>query len=178
MAAIGLALFAGCGSGGDGGGAVVIGETVAQDLAGLANGTFDEFVTAAPAAAACMGEVRLEAAPELDDLARYDQGSGTIYVRVPANAASLEGSLVHELAHHVEATCPSHAELRPVFLAAQDHPPGTPWFLDGAWEDKPSEQYAEAVVEVTLGGRRRSRLEIQLTPAAVTATRDWLQAEA
>ena len=168
---------AGCGSSGEDG-ALDIGESVAADLAALADATFEVFAGAAPAAVACMGEVRLEADPSLDDLAKYDQARATIYVRVPANAASLEGSLIHEFGHHLEASCVSHAELRPAFLAAQGHPADTPWFADVAWEQKPSEQFAEAVVAATLGDRRRNQLAIQLTPEALVATRDWLQAEA
>lgn len=155
-----------------------MGESVAADLAALARETFDGFAAAAPAAVACMGDVRLEASRQLDDLARYDQGTATIEVRVPANAASLEASLIHELAHHLEISCPSHAEFRPAFLAAQGHPAETPWFADVAWEQKPSEQFAEAVVAATLGDRRRNQLTIQLTPEALGATRDWLQTEA
>jgi hypothetical protein len=180
MLLAGAVLLAGaCGiAAGDDSGTLTLGESVATDLAALAEETFDGFQAAAPAAADCMGEVRLEAARQLDDLARYDQATATITVRVPANAASLEGSLIHELAHHLEVSCPSHLEFRPAFLAAQGHPPDTPWFADVAWEQKPSEQYAEAVVAATLGDRRRNQLGIRLTPEALGATRDWLQAEA
>ena len=179
MLASAVLLAGACGTAaGDDSGSVTMGESVASDLAALAEETFDRFLAAAPAAAACMGEVRLEAAPELDDLARYDQAAATITVRVPANAASLEGSLIHELAHHLEVSCPSQVEFRAVFLAAQGHPADTPWFAETAWEHKPSEQYAEAVVAATLGVRRRYQLRIRLTPEALRATRDWLQAEA
>jgi hypothetical protein len=180
MLLAGAVLWAGaCGSAtGDNSSALTIGESVASDLAALAEETVDAFLVAAPAASACMGELRLEAAPELDDLARYDQSTATVAVRVPATAASLEGSLIHELAHHLEVSCPSHVDFRPVFLAAQGHPPGTPWFGETAWQLKPSEQFAEAVVAATLPTRRRNQLRIQLTPEALEATRNWLQAEA
>ena len=179
MLAGAMLLVAACASAaGNDSGALTMGESVASDLAALAQETFEEFAVAAPAAAACMGDVRLEASRRLDDLARYDQGTATIEVRVPANAASLEGSLIHELAHHLEVSCPSHAEFRPAFLAAQGHPANTPWFADVAWEQKPSEQFAEAVVVATLSNRRRNQLRIQLTPDALTVVRDWLQAEA
>lgn len=179
MLAGAMLLVAACASAaGDGSGALTVGESVATDLAALAQETFEEFAVAAPAAAGCMGDVRLEASRQLDDLARYNQATATITVRVPANAASLESSLIHELAHHLEVSCPSHVEFRPAFVAAQGHPADTPWFADVAWEEKPSEQFAEAVVAVTVGERRRNQLRIQLTPEALGATRDWLQAEA
>ena len=152
-----------------------IAESVAADFASLATETFDDFVAAAPGAANCIGAPTLEATEELDDLATYDQPSVTIRVRVPATAPSLQGSLTHELAHHVEVACASHLRLRPTFLAAQGHAPDTAWFGEGAWEDRPSEQFAEAVVEVVLGRRSRNRLRLRLAPEAVEVVSDWLR---
>ena len=51
------------------------------------------------------------------------------------------------------------------------------WFAEGAWEQRPSEQYAEAVVEVVLGKRRRTQLQIQLTPDALRVVAGWLSHE-
>jgi hypothetical protein len=151
-----------------------IGDSVATDLAMLATATFDEFVAAAPALRHCIGAPRLEAAVELDDLATYDQPSATIHVRVPATAPSLRGSLVHELGHHLEVACSSHVDVRPAFVAAQGAAE-TPWFVGVAWEDRPSEQFAEAVVEVVLGRRSRSQLRLRLTPEAVALVARWLE---
>ena len=153
---------------------LVIGDTVAEDFATLAQATHTRFVDAAPAVASCMGDLRLEADPDLDDLARYDQSSGIMYVRVPATAPSLEASLIHEFAHHVELACASHLSVRPAFLAAQGRAADTAWFGDGAWEDRPSEQFAEAVVEVVLGRRSRNQLRLRLTPEAVRVVEAWL----
>lgn len=152
-----------------------IGDSVATDLAMLATATFDEFVAAAPALRHCIGAPRLEAAVELDDLATYDQPSATIKVRVPATAPSLRGSLVHELGHHLEVACSSQLDVRPAFVAAQGAPETTPWFVGVAWEDRPSEQFAEAVVEVVLGRRSRSQLRLRLTPEAVALVARWLE---
>jgi hypothetical protein len=155
---------------------LIVGDSVASDFEALARQTFDEFVVATPAIADCFGAPRLEAAPGLDELATYDRHSVTIAVRVPATAPSLTESLVHEFAHHAEAACSSHQELRGDFLTAQGHEPGTAWFGDDRWEDRPSEQYAEAVVQVVLGERRRNQLLIRLTPEAVALIADWLGA--
>lgn len=155
-----------------------IGDSVAADLEAVAVETFDSFVAAAPAAAGCVGNPRLEAAWELEDPAKYDQETGIIYLRVPATASSLEASLIHELAHHIELACPTHAGMRAAFLEAQGHAPETPWFGGGPWELRPSEQFAEATVEVVLGERRRNQLALQLTPGAVQTVAQWLQAEA
>ncbi len=154
--------------------ALVIGKSVAADFAELAADAHARFVAASPAVAECMGSLRLEAADELDDLALYDQSSGVLFVRVPATAASLEASLVHEFAHHLEVVCESHQLLRPEFLATQGHPADTPWFGDVAWEERPSEQFAEAVVQVVLGSRSRHQLGLRLTPESVRLVEAWL----
>jgi len=153
---------------------LVIGDTVAGDLALLAQATYARFIGAAPAVADCMGTLRLEADPELDDLARYDQASGVMYVRVPATAPSLEASLVHEFAHHLEVACDSHRSLRSGFVTAQGYAADTAWFGDVAWEERPSEQFAEAVVQVVLGRRSRNQLRLRLTPEAVHLVEGWL----
>ncbi len=155
----------------------VVGASVAGDLADLAQQTFARFVHAAPGVADCLGHPRLEAAPELGDLARYDPATATVIVRVPATAPSLSGSLVHELAHHLEVACPTHHDLRPEFLVAQRHPAGTPWFGQTAWEQRPSEQFAEAVVEVVLGERTRNQLALHLEPATTRLVAGWLTGE-
>jgi hypothetical protein len=154
---------------------LVIGDSVAADLEALATRTFDEFLAAAPGVVDCMGSPRLEAAPGLDDLARYDQGTQVILVRVPATAPSLHSSLVHEFAHHLEQVCPSHQTVRPAFLAAQGHPGDAGWFDGAEWEDRPSEQFAEAVVQVTLGSRSRNQLRLRLTPDATLVVANWLE---
>lgn len=156
---------------------LIVGDTVANDLEALAQATFDRFLETAPAVAECTGRVRLEAASDLDDLARYDQRSGVVTVRVPATAPSLEVSLVHEFAHHLELACDSHLSLRPAFLAAQGHPADMPWFADLAWEERPSEQFAEAVAEVVLGRRSRSPLRLRLSSDALSLVEAWLTIE-
>jgi hypothetical protein len=158
----------------DDGADLVIGDTLAADFAALAEATHGRFVEAAPAVAGCMGSLRLEAAAELDDLARYDQTTGIVYVRVPATAPSLEASLIHEFAHHLELACGSHLSLRSAFLRAQGHASDAPWFGDAAWEQRPSEQFAEAVVQVVLGHRSRNQLRLRLEPEAVRLVEAWL----
>ncbi len=156
---------------------LVVGESVAVDLESLAQATFAKFVAAAPSVADCIGQVRLEAASELEDTARYDQQTNVVLVRVPATAANLEAALVHEFAHHLEIACRSHAELRPEFILAQRLPPDTEWFAGAAWQDRPSEQFAEATVEAVLGRRSRNKLLLRLTPEATVLVESWLGSE-
>lgn len=152
--------------------------SVATDFAELATTTFDDFVAHAPGIARCIGTVRLAAASELDELAYYSADLETITVRVPATAPSLRDSLVHELAHHVEASCPSHLALRPEFLEAQGHGPDQPWFTAQAWADTPSEEFAEAVVASVLGERRRHLSRIRIEPPALAIVAEWLKQDA
>lgn len=152
-----------------------IGDSVADDFAALAASTFDDFLEAAPGVESCIGRPRLEAAPALDDLAAYDQTTHVITVRVPATAPSLETSLVHELAHHVENVCPSQRKMRAAFLGAQGHPTDTAWFADVAWERRPSEQFAEAVVTTVTGRRSRYGVQMPLEPEAKRIVAEWLR---
>jgi len=158
----------------DDGAELVIGESVAADFAALAEAAHGRFVAAAPAVESCMGSLRLEAAADLDDLALYEQSSATVHLRVPATAASLEASLVHEFAHHLEVVCESHQSLRSEFLIAQGYPADTDWFGEVAWEKRPSEQFAEAVVQVVVGSRSRHQLGLRLNPESVRLVEAWL----
>ena len=153
---------------------LVIGDSVAPDLGVLAQDTFESFVSQAPNIADCIDRPRLEAAPDLEDLAQYDPATQTIFVRVPATAPNLEASLVHEFAHHLEQACASQRSIRAEFLVAQGHPRATEWFGDVEWADRPSEQFAEAVVEATLERRSRNQLRLQLRPDAIRVVSDWL----
>lgn len=153
---------------------LLVGDSVAGDFAALARDTYAALVAVAPGIGECVRSPRLEAAYDLDELAVYDQRTHVMSVRVPATATSLSASLVHELAHHLELSCPSHPAMRVRFLAAQGHGPATPWFGGDVWEEIPSEQFAEAVVHVVLGGRDRHLLRMQLTADAVDVVADWL----
>ena len=153
---------------------LLIGDSVAGDFAALAGDTYEGFVAAAPGLGECVRSPRLEAVYDLEELAVYDQRTHVMSVRVPATAGSLSASLVHELAHHLELSCPSHSGVRVRFLVAQGMDPATAWFGGEVWEETPSEQFAEAVVHVVLGGRDRHLLRMQLTPEAVDVVAGWL----
>jgi len=159
---------------------LVMGESVHADLAALAQETWDQFLTVFRVRWDCFGDVRLEAAYGLESRAGYDPDTATVTVRVPGTAAMLQSGLVHEWAHHIEFQCPAHEELRPAFLAAQGLPPNTPWrpadlpayVPSSVWADIPSEQYAEAVVELVLGGRPIPT-GARVSPEAVHVVGEW-----
>ena len=64
------------------------------------------------------------------------------------------------------------SRLRSDFLAAQGFASGTDWFAGTAWEETPSEHYAEAVVEL-VAGRRTHQGGIRITDEALAVVRDW-----
>lgn len=149
--------------------------SVGADLRALAVETWDRFLTAFRARTDCFGDLYLRAAYSLDSRAGYDPDTATVIVQVPGTAAMLQSGLIHEWAHHVEFRCPAHWSLRPAFLAAQGLPPDTPWRPDGLpagmpareWAQIPSEQYAEATIEVVLG--------TQPIPAPVPISREAIE---
>jgi hypothetical protein len=116
--------------------------------------------------------VRVVGAWKLPDRATYDPERQLVTVRVPGTAPNLRATLLHEFAHHLEFTCPEHRDLRPAFLAAQELSPSSPWFAGATWEATPSEQFAEATVELVLG-RRHAHARVHMSPAALEAIRRW-----
>ncbi len=163
---------------------LVIDSSVAGDFEALAVETWAKFLTVFQARANCFGDVHLRAALRLNSRAVYDPASATVTVRVPATAALLREALVHEFAHHVEFQCPAHRQLRPRFLAAQGWPANTPWRLDDSpantpasqWATIPSEQAAEATIELVLG-RRQIPTGVKVKPEAIQVIRDWAAGE-
>ena len=146
--------------------------SVPDDLRALAAETWQDFLAAHPARWDCIPPATLSAAWELDSRGEYRPNGATVVVRVPGTAPTLRNELIHEFAHHVEFTCPEQADLRSSFLEAQGFPPAATWFEGDAWETTPSEQYAEATVEVVLG-RRPHHGNIQITARASEIVRRW-----
>ena len=163
---------------------LVVGESVASDFRLLAEETWASFLVAFRARADCFGPVTLQAERSLDSRAIYDPDTATVTVRVPATPAVLEGALVHEFAHHVEFQCQEHKELRPAFLAALGLPAGTEWRPDNGSAgapasvraDVPSEQYAEATVNLVLG-RQPVTTGMRVNDEAVRAVQVWATGE-
>jgi hypothetical protein len=142
-----------------------------DDLRALIVQTWDRFVEAFPARRSCLAPVTVQGAWELDDRASYDPGRRLVTVRIPGTAPNLRDSLVHEFAHHMEFTCPEQLDVRVLFLAAQALPPSATWFEGVSWETTPSEQFAEAVVQVVLGPPAHPAVLIH--PRSVALLRAW-----
>jgi hypothetical protein len=142
-----------------------------DDLRALIVATWDRFVEAFPARRSCLAPVTVQGAWELDDRAAYDPGRRLVTVRIPGTAPNLRDSLVHEFAHHLEFTCPEQHEVRVPFLVAQALRPSAPWFEGGSWETTPSEQFAEAVVQVVLGPPAHPA--VLILPRSIALIRAW-----
>ncbi len=159
---------------------LIVDDSVASDFAALAQETWAQFLEVFRARVDCFGDVSLRAATALNSRAAYDPKTATVTVRVPGTPAMLQSALIHEWAHHLEFQCPAQKELRPAFLAAQGLPPDTLWRSDdtpantpeSAWATIPSEQYAEATIEVVLG-RRPIPTTARVTVEAVRVIAQW-----
>lgn len=147
---------------------------VPSDVRRLATQVWADTAGALPARAACLDGAVLATDRDLGDRARYLPASSAIVLRIPATAAQLESALIHELAHHLEHTCADHRALRPAFLAAQGHPSDANWFGGDQWSDRPSEQYAEAVV-LHVRGHRGFHRQMHIDGAALAAVRAWAE---
>jgi len=149
-------------------------DTVPDDLRELADDAWRDFLDAIPGRQDCLTEPILSAAWELDTRAEYQPATATLLVRVPGTPATLRSKLIHEFAHHLEFTCDEQIELRAAFLSAQGFPPEAAWFEGDAWETTPSEQYAEATVEL-IEKRRTHQGRIRVTAEAINVVRRWGQ---
>ena len=159
---------------------LIIDDSVANDFATLAQATWQQFLKVFRARTDCFGDVYLHAATDLSSRAAYDPKTETVTVRVPGTQAMLQSALTHEWAHHIEFQCPAQKEMRAAFLVAQGLPPDTLWRPDDTpantpesqWAKIPSEQYAEATIEVVLGGRQIPTTA-WVTPEAVRVIEQW-----
>jgi hypothetical protein len=140
------------------------------ELRAVVDAAWGEFIDSR---SSCIADARVERVWELDDRALYSPAEHLIRLRVPGSAAQLEESLLHEFAHHLELTCPDHQELRSAFLDAQGFATGVDWFDAPRWKDRPSEHFAETVVERLASGDRYHRLTIDVTPEAVAIVEQW-----
>jgi len=159
---------------------LIIEDSVASDLAALADDTWSQFLGVLEVRAGCFGDVRLQATRTLGDRAAYELDTATVTVRVPGSRALLQSALIHEWAHHVEFQCQEHEELRAAFMAAQGLPPDVPWRPDvtpadipaSQWAEIPSEQYAEAMIVLVLG-RRQIPTAAPVEAEAVRVLAEW-----
>lgn len=125
-----------------------------------------------PAHRSCLHDVTVAGAWELEHRAEYRLDDQVVVLRLPATAVSLEFSLAHEIAHHLEFTCQAHEEIQTLFLLAQGHDPDSSWFEGPSWETTPSEQFATAVAKLVTGIGDPER-NVVVTDEALGVVADW-----
>jgi hypothetical protein len=93
----------------------------------------------------------------------------------------LQSALIHEWAHHIEFQCEAHQEMREAFALAQGLAPDVSWRPDDSlpantptsdWAGIPSEQYAEATIELVLGNRPIPT-PVRVTREAIRIVEKW-----
>jgi hypothetical protein len=145
-----------------------------DDVAALVDQTWGDFERAFPARLDCMAPVSLLLVANVPDGdAVYRRDPARIEIEIPTSPARFPESLVHELAHHLEATCPEHTQIRTTFMHSQGLAGSAGWFGGDLWEKVPSEHFAEAVVQVVNGDRILHDDVIELTPDALEAVTHW-----
>ncbi len=135
--------------------------------------TWRRFTGRFAARTSCWSSVSLELVREVPDGdARYIVSANRIEIQIPTTPARYRESLAHELAHHLERTCPDFDELRaalhPTMGVGEDG-----WFDGPRWADTPSERFAEAVVVLVNGERVRHETEVPVDPAVVGVLERW-----
>ncbi len=134
--------------------------------------TVADFIAVFEARRSCIGGAELELVRELDDGdARYVAADDLIEIEIPTSPRRFRESLVHELAHHVDDSCPDADVLRTDVMTAMGV---TDWSGQERWEQRPSEMWAEAVVAIVLGERVRFGRSMPLDHDVVEAARRWI----
>ena len=131
-----------------------------------------EFVEVFGARRACIPTAHVVLVRDVDGGdARYLADSAVIEIQIPTTPARFRESLVHELAHHVEHTCAAFADLRDKWLSRSGD---DTWSRQERWEDRPTEQWAEAAVDLVLGERLLHGDEMTIDAELVALAGDWL----
>lgn len=153
FALVALTIVVGCSVGGDGP-RLIASQRLPDDVQTLTDDTWEAFLASFPAQARCIGRPHLVLVDDIEaGAAEYLPLTRTIEIEIPTSPQRYSESLVHELGHHLERSCAVREEIGPAILDGQGFDPDTAWSTNPAWEDRPSEHFAEAVVERVLGER-------------------------
>lgn len=147
-------------------------QDVPSDVAAEIDATWRRFERHFAGRMTCIDDVSVELLSAVDGGdARYVTGEARIEIEIPTTPARFRESLAHELAHHLEWTCPEFGELRdrlhPMLGIELD------WSGDDIWYERPSERFAEHVAELVNGSRVRHVDEIPLDREVTTAVVAW-----
>lgn len=148
-------------------------QDVPADVRSATDETFDRFRDRFAGRASCIGDVSIELVRSVDDGdARYVSGERRIEIQIPTTPARYRESLAHEFAHHLERTCGEFGSLQ-VALEPLLGGSGVAWSVGPTWKETPSEQFAEAVVELVNGERIRHADTMPVDPAALELIARW-----
>lgn len=154
------------------GGGPVIAEGTPSDLQELVEETLVRIEEALPAHTACLNDLTVAHAWELEDRAEYRLDERTIVLRVPATAPHLEFSLAHEVAHHVDFACGLGEGVREAFLTGLGLGPTSMWDTADSWESTPAELFATAVATLVTGRSDPLRV-MAVTDEAMEVVESW-----
>ncbi len=132
--------------------------------------TFADFLAAFPNHHDCIGAVGVVLVGDVPGGdASYDPTTRLIRIGIPTSPQRFPQLLIHELAHHLEATCDAD-ELWPSVAAIQglDEEPRT-----AVWFEDPSEHFADATVEMVLGDRSIHTGQIEIVPGTLDLIERW-----
>jgi hypothetical protein len=125
----------------------------------------------------CIPDVSVELVRDVEGGdARYVRSRALIEIEIPTTPARFRESLAHELGHHVEHACAEFAEIQAV-LHQRWGGPEQPWELGAAWNETPSELWAEGVVQLVNGERLLHAEEMPIDVAVVELIAGWGRGE-
>lgn len=143
-------------------------QDVPPDVASIVDDVWHDLEDRLSWAGECMLPVEVLLSRDVSDgSARYRAEEQLIEIEIPTSPSRFRESLVHELGHHIDATCAGLDDLRAAFAAAQGFDEGHPWNEGASWEVTPSEHFAEAVVLIVTGDRLVHADIVLLETAAV-----------
>lgn len=149
-------------------------QNLPQDVSRLTYETWDRFTTVFAAKSGCLGDVSLELVEDVEaGAARYVASRSHIEIEIPTTPARYQESLIHELGHHLEEVCDVEHEIGMQLKDAQVLDLISDWRGEPVWADRPTEHFAESVVQLVLGARQTHSDIIELTPATLEIVGEW-----
>lgn len=144
------------------------------DVEAEVDAVWDRFLAVFGSRRHCFDDLALRLVPEVDGGdARYLVAEARIEIEIPTSPARFRDSLAHELAHHVEHTCGAFGDLRRE-LASLPELRGRDWDdPELPWEERPTELWAETVVELVTGDRVRTARRFDLPAGAGASVSAW-----
>lgn len=125
----------------------------------------------------CFDDVSVVLVPQVrGGDARYVIDERLIEIQIPTTPARFRESFAHELAHHVEHTCPEFVELKAVLQPRLGGLYGA-WSSGAVWEEIPSELWAEGVVQLVNGVRILHADDMPVDASVIRLIEAWARSE-